>query len=274
MSVSKRRGLLSFFLLVFAVATVCCLPAMRADAATYYWDTNDSTAGAADMPTGTWGTGNWSTDSGGTATVSTHATTSADNLYFVAGPAADSGENAYAVTVSGTQAANGLTFQSSGATTLIGGTINLSGGGIALSQYAYGTTPQGAVTISAPVVLQANQTWTNNSSNDLTVLGNVTNGGNMLTIAGASSTIVSGLIGSGNGGLAKTGTGTLTLQGANGFSGVTTISGGTLNVANGGALQGSTVAAPTAGSIVFDQGVSSEQGQALIINFVKQPERP
>ena len=253
MKAFKRRRLV-FGLMFGVLATLAATPTI---ATTYYWDTNGGTAGAGDTPTGTWGTANWSTDSGGTATVSSHTTMSADNLCFVAGPAANSAENAYTVTVSGTQAANGLTFQSSGTATLSGGTINLSAGGITISQYAYGTTPQGGVTISAPISLQTAQTWTNNAGTSLTISGNVTNNGNTLTVGGNGSTIISGILGSGSGGLVKSGTGSLMLQGANSFSGITTISGGTLNLANGGALQGTTVTVPTAGSIVFDQTVSS-----------------
>ena len=62
----------------------------------------------------------------------------------------------------------------------------------------------------------------------------------------------SGVIG-GSGSLTKAGSGVLTLGGANTFYGTTTISGGTLDLCNGKSLQGSTVVAPTAGSIVFDQ---------------------
>ena len=52
-------------------------------------------------------------------------------------------------------------------------------------------------------------------------------------------------------GLAKLGTNTLTLTAASSFTGPTTISGGTLNLSSGSALQASTLIAPTTGSIVF-----------------------
>jgi len=144
MGTLKRRSLPFKLLLdMFAVATICGITAVKARAAIYYWDTNGSTAGAAGVPSGTGDTINWSTDSAGTANVSPHTTTASDNLYFVAGTSATSGSGAYTVTVNLTQAANSLTFQSSGAATLSGGTVNLLGGGITVLQYAYGTTPQG-----------------------------------------------------------------------------------------------------------------------------------
>ena len=230
MKTCKRRGFVFVILVVLAVSA-----ATPANAGTpYYWDTNGTTAGAADTPTGTWGSNiSWSTNSAGTA-VTTHTTTSTDDLYFVAGPAANSGENSYTVTVTGTQNANSLIFQSSGAPTLSGtGTISLRGGGITVSQYAFGTTAPGAVTISAPISLQAAQSWTNNCSNPLTVTGNVTNGTSALTISGSGNTTVSGIIGNGSGSLTKIGTGILTLTAANSFTGGTTISAGTLQLGDG-----------------------------------------
>ena len=61
--------------------------------------------------------------------------------------------------------------------------------------------------------MQAPQTWTNNSSNPLTISGSVTSGGNSLTIAGAGNTTLSGNL-SGSGDLAMSGPGTLTLTGS------------------------------------------------------------
>ena len=252
MNIFWRWGLIFGFLL----GVLAALPAERTGAATYYWDTNGSTAGAGDTPSGTWNTANWSLDLAGTATVTSHTTTSGDILYFDAGPAANSGENAYTVTVSGTQAASALIFQSSGSATLTGSTISLGSGGITVLQYAYGLMPQGAATISAPISLQATQTWTNSSASSLTVAGNVANGSYDLTISGPGNSTLSGVIGSGSGGLAKIGVGTLTLTATNSFTGGTTVSGGTLDLASGGALQASTLLAPTAGSIFFDWSVS------------------
>ena len=140
------------------------------------------------------------------------ATSASDNLYFVAGAGPTSGNNPYTVNVIGTQNANGLNFQLSGAATFAGtGTIALGGNGLSVLQFGYGSVPQGSVTINAGIALQASQTWTNDSANVLTIGGNVANGTNTLTIGGAGSSIISGSIGNGAGGLNMTGPGTLTL---------------------------------------------------------------
>ena len=227
-----RRGLV--FGLVFGV--IAASAATPTTAATYYWDTNQGTAGAGGTPNGTWGTSNsyWSTSSSGTATSLQSSTSAADNLYFVAGPGTNSGENAFTVTVAGSQNADSLVFQSSGTATLSGaGTISLWGsGGITLSQFGYGFTPQGPVTISPDIILQASQTWTNKSSSRLTIGGSVVNGGNSLTVGGPGKTLVSGAI-SGSGGLAKVGAGTLTMTGSSTYSGGTTITAGVLQLGDG-----------------------------------------
>ncbi len=87
----------------------------------------------------------------------------------------------------------------------------------------------GPLTIATPVVIGAAQTWTNNSSNVLTVSGAVSKGANPLTVAGSGNTTFSGVV-SGSGALTKSGSGVLTLTASNTHSGSTTISDGTLAV--------------------------------------------
>ena len=205
-----------FVLGVFAVATVCGLPAVKARAATYYWDTNGGTAGAGGTPNGTWGTSNyyWSTSSSGTASslspVRPQPTTS------ILSPVL--GQIAVRIPIRSplrrAKMPTASSFNLLGLPSLSGaGAIILWGsGGITVSQFGYGFTPQGPVTISPDIILQASQTWTNKSSNRLTI-GSVVNGGNSMTIAGPGKTLVSGVI-SGSGGLAKVGAGTLTMTGS------------------------------------------------------------
>jgi autotransporter-associated beta strand protein len=236
-TIFRRRGLVVGLI----VGLLAVFSAQRADAGTYYWDTNGSSAGAGLAPSGTWqgGCTNWTTDWTGGSTISAYTTQSTDDLYFVAGPGTLSGTGAYTVTVSGTNSADSLNFQASGAATFSGGTINLGGGstpGISIPQYAYGYTGNGAVTISAALALQASQTWTNNSSSLLTVSGNVANGANTLTVGGVGNATISGNIGNGAGGVVVVGPGTLTFSGSNSYTGGTTVAAGTLAVASTGAL--------------------------------------
>ena len=134
---------------------------------------------------------------------------------------------------------NSLTFNSlNGSGTTISDDVNHDTLSIAAAAGAYsaGTgivvaSGSGANTINAPLTLGGPQSWTNNSSNLLTIGGAVTNGGNLLTVAGSGHTAISGAI-NGGGGLTQNGPGTLTLSAANTYSGVTTVSGGTLQVSN------------------------------------------
>ena len=138
--------------------------------------------------------------------------------------------------MSATNSADSLNFQSSGPATFSGGAINLWGGaGVTIPQFAYGATPQGAVTVLSAINLQAPQTWTNNSSSPLTINGNVNNGGNSLTIGGPGNAAMAGSL-SGSGSLTKAGAGTLTMTGTNTLPGGVTVGGGALRVAATGSL--------------------------------------
>src|SRR4029077_10962783 len=90
-------------------------------------------------------------------------------------------------------------------------------------------------TITANVSLGSiDQAWTNNSGNLFTVGGNVSLGGNGLTVNGSGNTLISGVIaGVANGStLTKDESGTLTLTGTNIYTRGTTVSEGTLLVNN------------------------------------------
>ncbi len=117
-----------------------------------------------------------------------------------------------------------LTFNNTaGAFTISGQQLTISGGG--------GITNNDAntQTINSNIVVGAAQNW-NASAGPLVVAGNISPGGAFdLFVTGPSNTALSGAI-SGTLGLAKNGTGTLTLSGtsANSFSRDTTINSGTL----------------------------------------------
>jgi autotransporter-associated beta strand protein len=89
-----------------------------------------------------------------------------------------------------------------------GTTLTLGTGGLTMNA----NVP--ASTIAANVILGGNQTWTNSSSNGLTMSG---------VVSGASNLI-------------KTGTGTVTLSGTNSFTGSISIAGGVLSISSDGHL--------------------------------------
>ncbi|MEI6715239.1 MAG: autotransporter-associated beta strand repeat-containing protein, partial [Verrucomicrobiota bacterium] len=201
-----------------------------------YWDANGTTSGAgtAGVASGTWGVNTfWSTDTSGVLTPSILTTTVSDDLIFAAGSDATGSST---LTLSGGQQAKSLTFNTG--TISMAGTaspvLTLGGGGVTLSNTLGGTLTFGA-TLSS-VLLGADQTWSNNSTQQLIVnsaVGGTASSGatNTWTVGGAAGQItVAGTIGNGAGGgtlaLNKTGTGTLLLSGSNTFTGVVTVNAG------------------------------------------------
>jgi autotransporter-associated beta strand protein len=124
--------------------------------------------------------------------------------------------------VNGIQIGDGTT--ATAGLTISGAQLNLGNGGI--SMYANA----GAVTLSAPVALMANQSWTNNAANNLTVSG---------LISGAFN-------------LTKAGTGRLILSNSsNSYSGTTTITNGVLEISSDANL-GAAPGTATANKLVID----------------------
>ena len=196
----------------------CCLMtlglvARPADAATLTWGTS-----------GTGGSGTWTAANGwwsGTGQQNWSNATPDDAIF--GGGAGDLG-GTVALT-GGTTTAASMAFNTFTGTYTIGTasqTLAVNGGGITLNAGA------GAVTIqNSPITLGAAQTWTNNSASLLTVSSGITNGGNLLTVAGSGNSTLAGAI-AGLGGLTKSGNGTLTLSASNSYSGSTTVNGGVI----------------------------------------------
>lgn len=102
------------------------------------------------------------------------------------------------------------------------GTLTLSSAGLSL-----GFANQD-VTLNHPIALALAQTWSGFGPGKLTVTGPInTGGGNLLQIDGNAEVRLSGTI-SGEGGLTKSGPGTLILAANETYTGITTLSGGTL----------------------------------------------
>jgi len=105
-----------------------------------------------------------------------------------------------------------------------------------------------AVTISAPLVLGATQTWTNQSAQALVLNSPSITGAFGLTVAGSGNTILSAPLLTGVGTLTKGGAGTLVLAAANSFTGATTVNGGNLIATGRSALSGSPSVAVASGA--------------------------
>ncbi len=157
----------------------------------------------------------------------------------------------------------GITFDTVAGAYVIGTTggnaLLLTGGG----QIQIASTFSGsniAETINAPLTLEGNYTFADNSPNTNVSLNfggairSGVSGVQILTVSGSGATSISGAIGGGTGviGLTKNGTGTLTLGGsaANTYTGPTQINSGTVILNKPGqtdAIPGNLIIAPTTG---------------------------
>ena len=187
------------------------------------------------------GAGNWTTAGNWTNGA---APTTNDNWIIMSGAGGNVNNNA----VTGIQ---GLVFSSA-----TSGSYNLSGNNLTVGADGITNNSTSAQTISSNLTLGASQTFSA-ASGALTFTGGINNGGNLLTISGAGNTTVSTVKITGAGGLTKTGNGTLSLNGANDYSGATTVSGGTLSAVTGalGGTSGITVNGATLTAVDFNSGI-------------------
>lgn len=217
-----------------AIASSSLLAVSSASAATYYWDSNSTTAGFGNTA-GTWGSSAfWSTDSAGTAATANTTITSADSINFGTATlnyaTSNVGVVAAGVTVGGI-------VMGAGQTTAIN--LGTSGNSITIHGGITKNAGSGQLSIVGPVILGAAQTWTNNSTTGGLITSNgtnlITNGGFQLTIDGTGNTRfgITNQTGSsltGSGALVKNGTGMLEIGGQNtAFTGDVTLNGGILH---------------------------------------------
>lgn len=241
-------------LLLFPILAV--LPSGAVRAATYAWDTVPGTVGAGngviDDGSGTWDTanGNWTGDSG----LSNVAWASGTNDTAEFGGSAGG-----TVTLSGSLAAGGISFSGAGANSYtIAGTglptLTLGAGGIRVAASAGAQSFDSALGLS----LASGQTWDNAAAGLLTIDSPVSAAAACtLTIGGAGSTTIGGILADGAGvlSLTKSGAGTLTLTGANTYSGATAAAGGILRYAPPNASPAASSITVSGGEIRIDDGV-------------------
>ena len=186
--------------------------------------------------------------SGGGSVTNTSSTTATLKAAYVGGTASfaaaiQDGAGKVAVGVP----AGGLLTLSNTANTYSGGTTISSGGTLSVSADA--NLGAGSVSINGGM-LQATSGFTSNAGRNF-ALG----GAAALDVASGQTLSIAGAIG-GSGALVKSDNGTLVLLGANTYQGGTTINGGTLSIANDGALGNSS------GTVTINDGALDVQGNA------------
>jgi len=222
-------------------ASTLSLTATAAAGANYFWagDVNGSWSGFSGGGANT----NWSNAAGSnTDPGATPGTGQTVNFSITTGAAN------FSTTVDSAFSIAGLNFTNAGSAVTIapgtGGTLQLGSGGINVNTGA----PTGS-TISAPVILGANNTWTvTDAATTLTVSGAVSETGGVRT-------------------LGKAGSGTLVLSGANTYTGATSVTAGALNIQNAAAL-GTTAAGTSvsSGAALQIQGGITVGAEALSLN--------
>jgi len=197
------------------------------------------------------------------------------NGYSLSIGAADNLSTTFSGVLSNGSAASGLSKTNNGTLTLSGnnsftGTLAVNGGTLKFgSATAAGTTAAGTTVASGAKVDLNGQTvgneafalsgeLTNTSATGASLTGTVTLTGTGTVSADATKSLVLVGVITGSGALTKTGAGTVAITGANDFSGLTTVSAGTLNLGNASAL-GSTAA----GTTVNATGTLDLNGQAI-----------
>ncbi len=243
-------------LCLFLLMPVITLP-VPLNALTLVWDPSQDQSGSGGA--GTWDTVTSSWLSGGVDLSWINAAGNTASFQGAGG----------LVTLAANITAEGLIFDAPGYTLAGNGApqvLTLGSAGITVSSSA-GTISIGDSNLS--LLLGAAGSFINNSTGLLTLAGNISNGGNLLTLSNTASgnTTISGGI-SGTGGLTvnSSGSGIVTLSGINSYAGATNVLAGTLNLgstsalSSGSALTLADVAGATLDLNGFSQSVAALSG--------------
>ncbi len=236
---------------LFTVAVLLALALTHAgnvSASIMYFDTNGATAGSTNSTTQqTWNTGtaDWTTDSTGSIATGTYVDGS--DAVFSAGTNAVS---TYNVSTAGNKIANSVTVEE-GTITFLPSTTpptrTIGGGGITLASTANGNMTWSNANGGNTLLLSASQAWTDNHATAAIVVAcpvksTAATGTTTLTTSenGTGDVLISGAITDGTSGsnlaLSNNGPGRLNIQGADTYTGGTSVAAGIFLLDNGGSL--------------------------------------
>src|SRR5579871_4541623 len=175
------------------------------------------------------------------------------------------GNGPLGTTAAGTTVSSGAVLDLNGITIANAESLTLNGAGLTASPAGALTNTGGNASYSGAITLGSASTITTTSSGTLTLSGTLATAGTSVTLNGIGTGTYSGVI-SGTGSVVKNGTGTWTLSGNNTFSGLTTISAGTIKLGATGSASGGgsgPLGATAAGTTVSSGAVLDLNGFTL-----------
>ncbi|MGC9941922.1 MAG: autotransporter-associated beta strand repeat-containing protein [Verrucomicrobiota bacterium] len=174
-------------------------------------------------------------------------------------------QNNSALGIASATISSGAQLQLQGGITVAGDSLTLSGSGIAgsgaLRSLSGSNSWSGTITLAAASTIDAD-------SGILDLPSNIVNSTFATTITNNGTIILTGVLGSGTGGLVETGTGLLQLGGTNTYTGTTTVNGGTLQfIASGSSSTASAVTVNASGTVDlngFNESILSLAGAGSV----------